>query len=655
MSKKFHSFSGRLTKRIVLVMLLLMSLVSGFVFIFALAGMTAMTEVHFQDILEMTSDKVEGVLNAVQISSVNNVDEIRKNLSRPEDVYNTLENELKLNPHIIGAAVGFVPDYFKKQGHWFEPYVFRRDDGMIERLQIGSENHDYLNSGWYTSAINSDVGFWTDPYFDESGAKTMVSTYSMPVKDKNGKVVGAFGADISLEWLTSEVRALEERMYQGILSAEKIREGTNPAYCFILGRNGEYISHPDRNRILSGNCLDYVKEHGDKACVIVVEDMLRGERGNQTVYLDGISTAIHYAPLPFAGWSMAVVIPISFLHKPGLIIGGIIIFLISAGLIVMFLVSFLSIRRSTGPLKKLAKSADSIAKGKFDTHLPNIKKNDEIKLLRDSFANMQKSLSKYVDELKTTSAQKASIESELSIARGIQMSMLPKEFPPFPDRKEIDIFAQLTSAKAVGGDLYDYFIREDKLFFCVGDVSGKGVPASIVMAVTGADFRTLSSNESKPERIVSTINEALGERNDSLMFVTLFVGVLDLETGELLYCNAGHESPILLGKEGAVPLDVESNVPIGISPGWAYVGQKTKLAPGTTIFIYTDGLSEAENVDHALFGKDRIMEVVRNSSVDPSELIDAAGASVREFVGSAEQSDDLTMLAIRYKGKSKVK
>ena len=229
--------------------------------------------------------------------------------------------------------------------------------------------------------------------------------------------------------------------------------------------------------------------------------------------------------------------------------------------------------------------------------------------------------------------------------------MLPKTFPPFPEHKEIDIYASLVPAKEVGGDLYDYDIRNGKLFFCIGDVSGKGVPASLVMAVTRSLFRIVSDHEDQPEAIVSDINESLAEMNDSDMFVTLFVGVLDLSTGLLRYCNAGHEEALLIG-QGVGVLPAKSNIPVGVMAGWKYEGHEALIYPGTTIFMYTDGLTEGENATHAQFGRQRISEVAQQAlaanKFDPESIIAAQTETLHQFVRNAEQSDDLTMLSIRF-------
>jgi glycosyltransferase involved in cell wall biosynthesis len=186
------------------------------------------------------------------------------------------------------------------------------------------------------------------------------------------------------------------------------------------------------------------------------------------------------------------------------------------------------------------------------------------------------------------------------------MSMLPKTFPAFPNRKDIELYAALVPAKAVGGDLYDFLIHDEKLFFCIGDVSGKGIPASLVMAVSRTLFRNVTAHTAEPDHIVETMNKSICDGNDNLMFVTLFVGVLDLQTGHLSYCNAGHDAPYVQGEL----LPCIPNLPIGVKPTFQYINQEADIASGVNVFLYTDGLTEAKNADNQFFGQQRITDIV---------------------------------------------
>ena len=655
MERSFRSFSFRLSRRILIVMLLSMLFISGTVFYFAMAAMKVQANMHYVDITEITNDKVDVILSAVEVSAANNVNEIEQNLDSPERVFKALENELRINPHIIGLAAAFVPDYFPEKGRWFEPYVVQRDSNRYEKLEIGSEHHDYLHSPWYKKALAEENGYWSDPYFDDTGARMMLCTYSLPIHDQTGRTVGVFAADVSLEWLTEQLHELDVMENNHGLIKAKVGDKQHASDSFIISRTGQYIVHPERKRILTGHFFDYGDSLTNNSYYQLGKNMLAGKSGYSRAKVDSINSYVFHAPLRRSGWSMAIVVPMFRLIGPGIAIGLLLLVVIAVGLIAVQLLCFYTIRRATRPLSYLAASAGEVAKGRFDAPLPELSHNDEIRLLRDSFENMQTSLAQHIRQLTDTTAQKASLERELNIARGIQMSMLPKTFPPFPERTDIDVFGQLTPAKAVGGDLFDFFIRDEQLFFCIGDVSGKGIPASLVMAMTAAQFHTLSANENRPDLIVSAINEAMSQHNDSLMFVTLFVGVLNLATGRLDYCNAGHNAPILIAgnrdipTENGEPLDVVPNVPIGVIADYPFALQQTTLVPGTTLLLYTDGLTEAENEQHALFDEHRVFESIGQlDNASPQQLIEHITESVHQFVGAAEQSDDLSMMAIRY-------
>ncbi len=247
--------------------------------------------------------------------------------------------------------------------------------------------------------------------------------------------------------------------------------------------------------------------------------------------------------------------------------------------------------------------------------------------------------------------KQARIGSELRIARRIQEEMLPKSSL---DRSDLTARGSLAPAKEVGGDLFDYFVRDEKLFFCVGDVCGKGVPAAIVMAVTHALLRMLSEQEEAPARIVGELNREACRNNATGTFVTLFLGVLDLSTGRLRYCNAGHDRPVLVG-DSVEELPALANVPVGVFDDFTYQEQEAMIPADTLLFLYTDGVTESMDVDRRQYGRERLLGALSACTRKPDALIQAVGADVRAFAGAAEQSDDLTMLAVHYHPNENVK
>lgn len=304
------------------------------------------------------------------------------------------------------------------------------------------------------------------------------------------------------------------------------------------------------------------------------------------------------------------------------------------------------------PIRLFAISANEIAKGNLDAKLPTVKSKDEMRYLHDAFGDMQIELKNYINTLHETITAKQKIESELRIAKEIQMSMIPKTFPPFPDRNDIDLYATLTSAKEVGGDLYDFFIQKGKFFFVIGDVSGKGVPASLVMAITCSLYRIFAKHISDPKVIIEMINSSLSKNNEANMFVTLFTGVLDMSSGRLTYCNAGHNPPYILKADSTIEiLPTNPNIPVGVFNEYKYENQETKLQPGDVIFLYTDGLTEAENDNAELYSEKRLTMCLKNikNNAETKEIVDCVQKDVINHVENADQSDDLTMMAIKYK------
>ena len=247
------------------------------------------------------------------------------------------------------------------------------------------------------------------------------------------------------------------------------------------------------------------------------------------------------------------------------------------------------------------------------------------------------------DQLEETTQIKERIQSELRIARDIQMSMVPNVFP---DREGIDMYAAMTPAKEIGGDLYGYMLQGDELYFCLGDVSGKGVPASLFMAQANRMFRTLGSEHMKPAAIATRMNNALTENNEQGMFVTMFMGLINLKTGRMDFCNAGHNPPVI----GYPPkfMEVESNAPIGLWPGLEFVGETIENIKGIPLFIYSDGLNEAENKEQVQFSDERILEILSDQSLDSAKkVVLKLMDEVNKHRAGADPNDDLTMLCLK--------
>ena len=586
-----RSLQTKSTLAIIITAAVLLEATSAVQYLFARKGIREEIERRAQTELQVKNLEIQKVMASVESAVGNMVWAVEERLKQSDSIPVVADRLVRHNPSIVGCGIAFVPDYYKRKGRWYEPYAFQVDSTKTVLSQIGGENHDYLQAKWFQDALAAGRGYWSDPYFDDAGAKMMLCTYSLPVRDEKGDIVAILGADVSLDWLGS------------VINANPIYPS---AFNLMISREGQIMACPVETLVLNKTIQELTGTTEDTTVLRINREMLEGQSGQAVVKDEkGEKNYVFYAPVEGdTGWSMAIICSDREIYRSLRQVGFNLMLLMLLGLALLMFILFRAIRG--------------------------------------------------FNRLQAVNAQKASMENELKIASGIQMAMLPKIFPPYPDRDELDIYGSLAAAKGVGGDLFDFYIRDEKLFFCIGDVSGKGIPASLVMAVTRAQFRTISAHESFPDRIVMTMNDAMAGENDSNMFVTLFVGVLDLQTGQLQYCNAGHEPPMLVGR-GVGVLPCDPNIPVGVLPRWKYSLQVVQIERRSTIFLYTDGLDEAEDALHHQFGKEQVMGVARYvldaGKNTPMQLVTEMQDAVHAFIRGAEQSDDLTLLAVQYLGK----
>jgi len=589
-------------------------------------------------ILDKTSLHVEGILNRVEVASNMTKWLVLRHPDKADSMFVYSRGMLLNNPDFYNCSIAFEPYYFKDKGRYFSAYTKHIGDS-IRTIQGGSDHYQYFFTDWYLMPQLLEKPCWTEPYMDldvATNTSEMVTSYCQTLTDKQGQVIGVINTSLSISWLSQTISSVKPYPH---------------SYSIMIGRGGTYFVHPDTTKITRQTIFTQTLEQPDTALTALGYAMQRGEEGMKHMNIGGKDSYVFYKPLGQTGCSMAIVCPESDIFSGFDRLRRTIMAIVTVGLLLMLYLFIRIITRELKPLRRLAHEAETIASGQFHAVLPDFQRIDEIGQLSHSFGNMQQSLVKYIEELKNTTAQKASIESDLRIASDIQMGMLPENFPTREDRDDVQLYASLTPAKEVGGDLFDFYFRDEKLFFCIGDVSGKGVPASLFMAVTRSTFRTVSAHESMPDRIVTTMNKTIADMNKRNMFVTLFVGVLDLPTGRLHYCNAGHDAPLLVGA-GVGELPCDPNIPVGFMPQWKYSLQETHIFTGTTILLFTDGLTEAMDSDEALFSMQRVNDVAFQALTcqqqEPRQLIEQMTKAVNQFVGDAEQSDDLTMMAIQY-------
>ena len=631
MSKRRKSFAQRLS----LIVIALISVL--FIGVLAIVAQTCRHLIADEatksaaNLLDATIADVEKELHSVEVATANIAWMVEGHEGDDAYLQNLTRKLVESNEHIVGSAVAFVAGFHKGR-HYYAPYSWI-DVGTqtVKYRHLGSETYDYFLMDWFQIPTLTKKACWTEPYYDDEGGEQWICTYSRPIFNKEGKLFAVVTADISLEWLSQKFDSVHPY---------------KDSFTVLVSRNGSYVSAPDRSWLRGATIFSVAAEKEDKRAWEASIDMILGEKGSAEFTDDGKDYFGVYGPLS-NGWSATIVCPYSSVLARITEMNFVIITVALAGLFGLFLLCRASIERAASPLRKFSESAMSIAKGNFHTKLPEIKTEDEIMQLRDSFDYMQGSLTQYIQDLQTTTAGKQRLESELNIAHDIQMQMLPKNFA---DITLADVYADIHPAKEVGGDLYDVTSRNNMLYFAVGDVSGKGVSAALIMAITRSSLRFVGGQGVPLNDMVAKINRSLAENNESGMFVTLLLARINTETRLLEYCNAGHNPPVVIPRNGEPYfLPLIPNLVVGIMDDFPFEVQSRQLEEGDTIVLYTDGVTEAEDPDKNQYGEERLLAWARTITPELSakEATERLSADIKRFTRGNEQNDDITILIIR--------
>jgi len=527
-------------------------------------------------------------------------------------------------------------------------------------------SYDHRKRSWYGAAVAAGDTIWTAPYIS-AAVNELIVTVASPFYSSDKRLIGVVEADVTL-------KALSEQ----IVNTQIGEKG----YAFLVDNEGNVICRPG---LLEGTG-DWKDEQqfqnlfttADAYLGGIARAMIEGKSGirrcsSDPVGIGGGEKYIAYAPIASTSWSLGVVMPVTEITAPARatrdrIDGaatasreqidhritralGIMAVLFIAMIVIVALASRALSRRITRPLLTLAQGARVIGSGDLD-HRIELATGDETQDLAETVNRMTADLKDYVATLAAATAARERIESELTIAREIQASMLPRVFPPFPERTEFSIYATMDTAKEVGGDFYDFFFETpDRLCFTIGDVSGKGVPAALFMAIVRALLRNEAMRGLHADEILTRVNDAIAPDNDNCMFASVFFAILDVKTGELEYANGGHNPPLRCETGNYRYLSIPSGVVIGAMEGVPFTRNTMTLRPDETLFLYTDGVTEAMNGAEELFSEERLAEVLNGGrDLQPKAVITGVGEALRAFVQDEPQFDDITMLVLRYRG-----
>ena len=596
-------------------------------------------EMNARNLASATVNRIDTILYSLEKVPENLAYFLEVSFHDHGELLDLIRTVIEKNPEIYGASIAFEPYTLDKSTSTFAPYFYKHN-GETKFTYIP---YEYFYWDWYQIPKELDRPVWTEPYYDEGAGEIVMATYSVPFyKTVSGerKFMGVVTADISLSWL------------EKIVTSIKIAQ---TGYGFLLTKNGTFVTHPDSDLIMNETIFSVAEARGDSQMRELGRRMIKGQSGFVPFesLITGKQCWMVYAPLSASGWSLGVLFPQDELMADISHLNRTVFFLSLVGFLLILGVIVLIAGSITRPLRVLAKATEDIGSGNLDIEIPPITSRDEVGKLAESFTYMKSSLKKYIKELTETTAAKERIESELEIARDIQAGILHKVFPPFPDKDEFDIYATVEPAREVGGDLYDFFFMdEDHLCFTVGDVSGKGVPAALFMTIIMTLIKTRATQGLTADAIVNRVNQTLSSDNPSLMFVTLFLGILNVRTGELQYCSGGHNPPYLILADGDIqPLETTNGIILGVMEDFSYQSKEITMRKGDSIFIYTDGVTEAMNEKEEWFSERRLEKELALLKKRPAEEV-VAGIleKIRVFSTGVQQSDDITMMIITFYG-----
>ena len=599
---------------------------------------------------------------ALQYSLVEGVEysRVRDEIDRTGAVYpfvhSLCEDSGTISSIYFSSESGFMVSYDKNSDNMFEGKTEE------EPAELFLNHYDPRDREWYQNALNTDSVVFTETYLDTFGR--LLISCAAPVYRENAEgkseLAGVLAMDILIEDINNE-----------IVSA---RVGEN-GYVFLMNREGKIVTSPELETEDGNDEFETRNLFKDPELSQLAGRMAAGERGILLIGQDGRESLAAYAPVELAGWSMAMVLPreeviapaakshqniltrtASTIAKIHSTIGAMLIIFLAVIFVILFLVLLASdffAGKITDPIRQMIQDVKIIGQGKLD-HRVEVHTNDELETLGDTFNLMTGSLNQYMNNLAEVRADRERIATELSVATTIQASMLPCIFPAFPERKEFDIFADMHPAKEVGGDFYDFFMTdEDHLWAVMADVSGKGVPAALFMVITKTMLKNYAVYHDSPGEVLTVVNDRLCESNEAGMFVTAFVGVLQISTGKFTFSNAGHNYPLLRRQGKAFDwLKSEANFVLAGMEGMKYQDFIKYLHGGDCLFLYTDGVTEALNEKNELYGDDRLMNTLNGKETEEISLeglVNYVKKDILEFAGQAAQADDITMLAMLLK------
>lgn len=549
--------------------------------------------------------------------------------TRQDDAEPLLRDTLAANLDMDGLAAVFRPSSNPANAPPYSPFVSRLDNGTLTSRDLARDASSYWNSNWFLGGLGCSNGCWQRPFFSRSRHRQLIN-YSVAIS-RDGHPAGIINADVTLDWLHQ------------ILGSLAKPEG---AYAFVLDSDGDYLAHDNPDLVGKRGMAALLRVLASDQAESTRLPVAQNPRAHGPVW-------VYSAPIEGTRWRLGLVVPEYQIYAG---VRRIFLLSLALGLLALLgvaLITLLTIRRTMAPLGVLADRAERVARGELDFELPPPRRPDEVGRLTQSFDQMRRELALHLENLARVAREKQRLASELEIAHQIQIGLLPSEHYLDAICAYFELHAALRPARAVGGDLYSYFMLDPQRFFVmVGDVSDKGIPAALFMAQTITLAKALAPRAQTPQNLLQLLNLELCRGNDSCMFVTLLCGLLDTGNGSLVLASAGHEPPILCGRGAPQLLDFPTGAVLGLYEDSDYPEHRLRLRQGETLLMYTDGITEASDHEQQMYGIERTVESL--AQVPPTAptagYIERLLGDVDRFVAEAAQADDITVLALTWHG-----
>lgn len=633
---KKRSFATRLSRKIIIITSIIFVLALGIISACCARMILNSSRQYTAQALEATADEIQISLRSTEKAAEAVASTISSFYCAGSQVdkdsfFTMITDALEANPDFKGMGIYYEPYKYTKESRFAGIYasrdsetneiVFEWDDDVTYLI----DEWDYFEQDWYTAVQSTLKPAWISPFLENMWTYyTLLTTYSCPVLDSEGNLVAVFAIDLSLDWIKDKLISLRPYEHSNLVLADA---------------DLNYICNPESETPYEGSHTDnqFISDH---------RDQLAGVTKDSWITIEDRKDGFYVASRMSNDWILCAYNLYDDAFKALYIFLAVLSAILILGVLFLYFSSHRVIKRKTKPIVQFATAASQITDGHFDVPIPEVKTGDEIEDLGQALDFMQKSVTDFIDMLKITTAQKERLEGELNVAKNIQMEMLNNDFPKMDS---MGICATSTPAREVGGDLYDFYYDGDNLLFVLGDVSGKGVPAAMLMSITISAFRAVRTDRTSMAEIMSLINKTFCLSSREMMFVTMVIGKINIKTGETVFCNGGHNPMVYIDPDGKSQfLALDKNLPVGVLDDFQYTENVFHMAKGSRLLVYTDGITEAEDADKNLYGDDRLLAFasVHSQAISNYEFIHDLMTDVEAFTKGTEPNDDRTALSI---------